>query len=173
MNSEIIQLFRRCWIPLLLVSLLLGCGEDEGAGSGSGSGTTVADAPCAPVNPELRDESQTEIQITAVDYGYEPAALEIPDGITTFVVSNEGAEPHELAFLPGGGAVPFTADGEPDEAALEERGAFELEGFAPGLTCDATYNLEPGSYTLFCIIQTPEGVTHYEEGMRATLTVSG
>jgi len=68
--------------------------------------------------------------------------------------------------------VPFTEDGAPDEAALEAAGAFELEAFAGGQTCNATYDLQPGTYTLFCIVETADGVTHWEEGMGATLVVS-
>ena len=90
----------------------------------------------------------------------------------TFAASNDGDEAHELAFLPGGGEVPFT-DGAPDEAALEEAGAFELEGFAPGTDCNATYELEAGEYTIFCIIEAADGETHYEKGMEGTLTVTG
>jgi plastocyanin len=89
----------------------------------------------------------------------------------TFAAENTGAENHELAFLPGGGDVPLTGDGAPDEDALAAAGAFELEAFGPGQTCNATYDLDPGTYTMFCIVETPEGTTHYEEGMRGTLTV--
>ena len=98
-------------------------------------------------------------------------SVEAPAGIVTFALDNQGAENHELAFLPGGGEVPFT-DGAPDEAALEDAGAFELEAFSSGQTCNATYDLEPGEYTLFCIIETADGETHYELGMQGTLTVS-
>ena len=94
----------------------------------------------------------------------------MPAGVTTFSVDNVGNEPHELAFLPGGGEVPFR-DGSPDEEALEAAGAFELEAFGPGQTCDATYDLEPGTYTLFCIVETADGETHYDLGMRGTLVV--
>ncbi len=42
----------------------------------------------------------------------------------------------------------MTAEGEPDEDALSEAGAFELEAFGPGQSCSATYDLKPGTYTL-------------------------
>ena len=100
-----------------------------------------------------------------------PSSSGDASGIVTFSVDNDGSELHELAFLPGGGEVPFT-DATPNEAALEAAGAFELEAFGPGMTCNATYDLEPGTYTIFCIVETSEGVTHYELGMRATLTVT-
>ena len=74
-------------------------------------------------------------------------------------------------LLPGGGEVPFTDEGEPDEDALAEAGAFELEGFAPNETRNATYDLEPGTYTLFCIVEDPEGDPHSTNGMVGELTV--
>ncbi len=39
----------------------------------------------------------------------------------TFVTENVGSENHELAFLPGGGEVPFKDAGEPDEDACCRR----------------------------------------------------
>lgn len=145
--------------------------SSSASASASASATGTGELACAPVNPELESEAVETIEIAAVDYGYEPEAVEAPAGIVTFALDNQGAENHELAFLPGGGEVPFT-DGAPDEAALEEAGAFELEAFSPGQTCNATYELEPGEYTLFCIIETADGETHYELGMQGTLTVS-
>jgi plastocyanin len=56
---------------------------------------------------------------------------------------------------------------------LAAAGAFELEAFGPGQNCNATYELEPGDYTIFCIVETEDGDTHYELGMRGTLTVTG
>jgi plastocyanin len=123
------------------------------------------------VAPELEDQARERISITAHEYAFTPAEVATSAGIVTFDVVNDGKQPHELAFLPGGGDVPFT-DGEPDEAALEKAGAFELEAFGPGQTCAATYDLAPGTYTLFCIVKSPDGTTHYQQGMRGTLTVS-
>jgi plastocyanin len=92
-------------------------------------------------------------------------------GVVTFATTNESEEPHELAFLPGGGEVPFTEDGVPDEEALEAAGAFELEAYGPGQDCNATFELDVGDYTMFCIVEAPDGETHYEKGMAGTLTV--
>ena len=89
-----------------------------------------------------------------------PAAVEVAAGVVTFAASNAGTENHELAFLPGGGDVPLTEDGAPDEDALADAGAFELEAFGPGQTCNATYELEAGTYTLFCIVEADDGETH-------------
>ncbi len=66
--------------------------------------------------------------------------------------------------------MPVT-DGAPDEDALAEAGAFELEAFGAGQTCNATYELEPGSYTMFCIVETADGETHLTLGMQGELRV--
>lgn len=146
-----------------------GSGPASGSGTASGSGSGTA-AECSPVNEDLEASADETVEISLVDYAFDPATIEVAAGTVTFAASNDGDEAHELAFLPGGGDVPFT-DGAPDEAALEDLGAFELEGFAPGTDCNATYELEAGEYTLFCIIEAEDGKTHYDKGMRGTLTV--
>jgi hypothetical protein len=65
--------------------------------------------------------------------------------------------------------VPLTAEGAPDEDALAEQGAFELEAYGPGGTCNGTFELEPGTYTLFCIVTAPDGETHASKEMVGTL----
>ena len=148
-------------------------GSSSSSGSASGSASAPADEPaeCAPVNEELESEATAVVEMTLADYSFDQARYEVEAGIITFAVTNEGSVNHEVAFLPGGGDVPYTADSMPDEAALEAAGAFELEAFGSGQTCNATYELEPGAYTLFCIVPLDEGHNHYDEGMRATLVV--
>lgn len=175
-------------LTAVVVLTLVSCGDsDDGAGvtdigddgsasasasgTASGSATGTAEAECSPVGEDLEAEADETVEITAIDYAFEPADVEVSAGVVTFAVSNEGEENHELAFLPGGGDIPKTEEGDPDEDALAEAGAFELEAFGPGQVCNATYDLEPGTYTLFCIVETPEGVTHYDLGMRAELVV--
>jgi plastocyanin len=145
-------------------------GSGAGAGSGSGSASGVEGATCNPVGEDLTADETVEI--TLVDYAFEPSAVEVAAGVVTFEATNGGSENHELAFLPGGGDVPRTEDGAPDEDALADAGAFELEAFGPGQSCDATYDLEPGTYTLFCIVAAADGETHYDKGMAGVLTVT-
>jgi hypothetical protein len=71
----------------------------------------------------------------------------------------------------GEGDVPYT-DGEPDEALLAAAGAFELEALGSGQSCNATYELAGGEYTLFCIVRTDDGQTHSDRGMKSTLSVT-
>ena len=163
------------------------CGEDDGgdvrsvgsgsasasgSGSGSGSASATTDAECSPVGVDLEADATETVKITLVDHGFEPDAVEVAAGTVTFEVTNDGKEAHELAILPGGGDVPMTDEGAPDEDALAEAGAFELEAFGPGQTCNATWVLEPGTYTMFCIVEAADGKTHVDKGMQGTLTVT-
>jgi plastocyanin len=154
-------------------------GSASGSGSGSASGSAsrsasgTAGAMCDPVNPDMEDDSDTTVEIELVDYAFAPSEIEVAVGVVTFRVTNSGTEPHELAFLPGGGEVPMTGDGAPDEEALAAAGAFELEAFGPGQTCNATFDLAPGEYTIFCVVETDDGTTHLVRGMEGTLTVTG
>jgi uncharacterized cupredoxin-like copper-binding protein len=126
---------------------------------------------CQPIGEDMVGEPDSIVEVTLTDHRFEPNSFEVDAGIIRFVTENVGSEAHELAVLPGGGEVPFTTDGAPDEDALKELGAFELESYAPGRECEATWEFEPGEYTLFCIVTAPDGETHYEKGMTGTLTV--
>jgi len=172
-------------VGALLLVAGVSCGEDDGgevrslgegsaSGSGSGSGSASASgvASCSPVGEDLEADATATAAVDLVDYAFDPPTVEVPAGIVTFEVTNAGEEDHELAVLPGGGEVPLTDDGAPDEAALEAAGAFELEAFPAGDTCNATWELEPGTYTLFCVVESPDGRTHYEQGMEGTLVVT-
>jgi plastocyanin len=153
--------------------VLLGsaCGDD---GSDSTSPPTTEDdgRPCEPVGGELEASATESIAVELSDYKIDLDRTQVPAGIVTFDVDNNGTEDHELAFIPGGGEVPMTPAGAPDEDALEAMGAFELEAFGPGKSCTATYELEAGTYTLFCIVESPDGATHHQKGMVASLTVT-
>lgn len=142
------------------------------SGTGSGSSAAAAEAECSPVNEDLEAEATSSVDVSLVEYAFDPSSIEVDAGVVTFATSNDGTEAHEFAVLPGGGEVPLMADGAPDEAALEAAGAFELEAYGPGQDCNATWELDPGEYTLFCIVESPDGQTHAEQGMVGELTVT-
>lgn len=161
-------------IGLVIGSLALGgCGGDDPDDETTEAAGATDTPVCEPVQPELEGEATQTVAITLTDFQIAPVAVEVDAGIVTFATSNEGGAVHEFAVLPGGGDVPFIEPGVPDEEALEAAGAFELEGYGPGGDCNATWELAPGEYTLFCIIDGGDGETHYEKGMEATLTVLG
>jgi plastocyanin len=144
-------------------------GSASGPGSGSGSASGVEGAACSPVGEEL--SADETVEITLDEYAFNPPRILVGAGVVTFAATNQGEEDHELAFLPGGGEVPLTADGAPDEEALAAAGAFELEAFGPG-ECEGTFELAAGDYTLFCIVEAPDGETHASKGMLGELTVT-
>ncbi|WP_436795008.1 cupredoxin domain-containing protein [Actinospongicola halichondriae] len=148
-----------------------GSGAASGSGTASGSGVAAADKECAPVGEDLEADADTTVDLQLADYEFVPDDVEVEAGTVTFAAENIGEEAHELAFIPGGGDVPLNADGDPDEDALADMGAFELEAFGPGQTCNATYELEAGDYTLFCIVENADGETHASLGMTGLLTV--
>lgn len=165
-------------LAMLFIATLIGLSssggdEDEGAsdrevGADSGGSEQAA---CSPVGEDLEDEAAETVAVQLDEYAFSPVTLELEAGVVTFAAENVGIENHELAFLPGGDEVPVTGGGAPDEDALADAGAFELEAFGPGQTCNATYDLEPGTYTLFCIVTSPDGQTHYDKGMEGKLVV--
>lgn len=174
------SLTSRLAVTALLVGALLGtgCARDDGASvrdggsSSSASGSTAsAAADCRPVGEDLEAKAKTTVEVELVDYAFQLSRSSVPAGITTFRVTNGGKHDHELAFLPGGGKVPLTSDGDPDEAALEKAGAFELGAIPPGTDCSGTWKLKPGTYTVFCVIKT-DGMVHSSKGMTATFTVT-
>lgn len=185
----------RAVAALFAVAALLfvgACGDDDGGevrelggdassgsgGSGSGasgsgaSGSGTSEVACAPVGEDLEASADETVDVDLSEYAFDPQDIEVEAGTVTFATTNSGEENHEMAFLPGGGEVPFIEPGVPDEEALAEAGAFELEGYSPGQSCNATYELEPGTYTLFCIVGSDDGATHYEKGMAGELVVS-
>jgi len=151
---------------------LAGCGDDGDSGSGVATDSATEEAKCSPVGTELEAKAAKTVSIELKEYSFSPSTVQVGAGVVTFAAKNMGTENHELAFLPGGGEVPLTAGGEPDEEALGSAGAFELETFGPGQSCNATYDIKPGTYALFCIVTTADGSTHYEKGMRGQLVVA-
>lgn len=132
----------------------------------------AAEQECSPVNPELASQADATIDVTLLDCAFEPSQVSTEAGVTTFATTNASDQPHELAFLPGGGEVPFTESGEPDEEALAEAGAFERPGSGVQRHLRArARHLHTLLHRRVCIVEAPDGETHCEKGMRGTLEV--
>jgi plastocyanin len=159
---------KRLALSLVLLVALPACGDDAPS-AGDAAGST---RPCEPVGEELADAADATVEVGLDEYRFTLAAASVRAGTITFDVTNDGDENHELAFLPGGGDVPLDDTGAPDEAALEQAGAFELEAFGPDQDCQATYELAAGDYTLFCLVEAEDGTTHLSKGMRSRLQVT-
>ncbi len=159
------------------------CGEDEGAtvrdigspntrvggsasGSGSGSGSASGSAPAsgsasgsaseaAPSPAFTEAEADTRADYNLVDYRFE-GPTEAAGPKVWFTARNTGAENHELEVL---------------DASGEALG--EIVEFAPNADADPlALELQPGTYTLQCILETADGRVHKDLGMVSTLTVT-
>ena len=105
--------------------------------------TSAATGPGAPPPPVVR--------ISAFEYAFDPATVEVDAGPVRFAVTNTGTVEHEFEILDADGGV-----------------VDEVEGLVPGLTRQLTVDLEPGRYTYVCRI-----AGHEQAGMKGILTVDG
>jgi plastocyanin len=90
------------------------------------------------------------VQVLAKEYSLTLSRTEVPAGKVIVEFVNDGEDPHNLHLE--------------EPTAGSEPGAFPSS--APKTHLDLSFELKPGSYTLFCAL--PE---HEAKGMRATLTV--
>jgi hypothetical protein len=141
--------------------LLAACGgNDEGGGGAQGGG----------------GGGGSSLDVTEQEF-----AIAIPSsadaGEVTFNVSNEGEETHEFVLVKtdlGMLDLPTADDGSVDEEGKGIEPIDEIEDIQAGTTQKLTADLDAGSYVVFCnIVEKEDGevVSHYQNGMRAELTV--
>jgi len=162
---------------LLLATLMIALG----AACGKGSSTVEPEPDPDPVaDPEpgvvqAPPEGAAQVSVQLLEWSVTPDAGSAPAGEVYFLADNIGGETHELVVvrsdLPSG-ELPVV-DGKVQEDAVDFRG--EIEGFAAGSQASGVFDLEPGSYILFCnIVEEEEGgelESHYQEGMHTAFTV--
>ena len=116
------------------------------------------------------DPDATRIDVTASDYAFE---LDLPTeaGRYSFVMANEGAEPHllVLAQLEPGATLEDVLASQGEEGVVT---SFESGVAAPGAEAVVTADLAPGAWVMVCPIPDAEGTTHVEHGMIQEFTVS-
>ncbi len=107
----------------------------------------------------------------------------VQSGKVTLNVTNGGNLIHEMVLVrsASAGALPKVAVagersvGAIDEAAIAEADVIgETGNVAVGGTVSKVFTLTPGTYVMFCNIDTPDGakmLNHFTHGMFATLTV--
>lgn len=115
------------------------------------------------------------VTVHARDYAFD-APNEMPAGMTTFRLVNDGKTLHHMVILrldsgktladlqkafqhpgpPPGWIVPAGGPNAPD----------------PGSVSNATVEMAPGNYVLMCFIDFPGGVPHFTKGMIHSLTVN-
>lgn len=129
-------------------------GSAHASGSASGSGSASASGAAA--SPAFKEAAaDTRADYTLVDYSFQG-----PDSVkgtkVWFTARNTGTENHELEIL---------------DASGEALG--EIAEFAPNAEAEPlAVELQPGTYTLQCILETADGRVHKDLGMVKTLTVT-
>jgi uncharacterized cupredoxin-like copper-binding protein len=145
-------------LSLAVIGVVAGCAKTEKAPE---TAQPVAVAP-------------PTVHVTATDFAFE-APDSLPGGLTTFHLMNNGKELHHLVLMrlaEGqtiadlqkmnlGGPIPSTVVliGGPNPAL-------------PQNSAEATVNLKPGKYALFCVIPGQDGKPHIMKGMIRELTVT-
>lgn len=118
------------------------------------------------------------IDVSLFEWGVDPSTSSVSAGEVTFNATNDGGEPHELVIVKDVAPGDLTVvDGKVDEDGLPA-GAFigEIEEFEAGTSESATFDLEAGTYTIFCNITEEEDgeiESHFENGMVTTIEVTG
>jgi hypothetical protein len=147
----------------------------SGSGSGSASASGVATECQAIDGADGVADADTTVAVTLDEFSIVADPGTAPAGAVGFISENAGTEDHELVIARGAPSDITVVDGAPDEAALGDALVGEIEAFAAGQTCEGTFELTAGDYVLFCALVEEEGgtvVSHYEEGMVTTFTVS-
>lgn len=99
-------------------------------------------------------EADTEANYILTDFKFE-GPLTVTGPNVFFTAENKGAQDHELEILDSTGEA-----------------VGEVEAFAPGAEAKPVAAvLAPGTYTIQCILETPEGKVHKDLGMVAELKV--
>ena len=119
------------------------------------------------------------IAIKLDEFSIESDTSEVAAGSVHFAVDNAGEEPHELVIVKGV-AVDRPAHRcrrrpRRGRAPRTARSIGEVESFPAGETCDGTFELDAGDYTLICnLVEEEDGAmeAHLAEGMVTTLTVT-
>ncbi|MEA2704010.1 MAG: hypothetical protein QOJ69_663 [Actinomycetota bacterium] len=158
-------------IGVTMLLALAGCGDDS-----TDSAEPATDA-CEVVDGTAGGGTPG-ITVGLTEWSVSPAPAQATKGAVTVEARNNGKETHELVIARGPADQLKVVDGAVDEGQLPP-GAFigEIEGFAPGTACTATFQLaEPGTYSFFCnIVETePDGTkeSHFQQGMVTSVTVS-
>ncbi|MDQ6886168.1 MAG: hypothetical protein M3068_02625 [Gemmatimonadota bacterium] len=158
---------RRCRSSAQLVVTALivaACGpKDQGAAKVDSSA-----APPAPATPN-------SIVVHAKDFGFD-APNEIPAGMTTFRLVNDGSTFHHMQIVRLDSGKTFAdlqqalkKPGPPPRWIVMVGGPAAPD---PKGEANATVDLTAGTYALVCFVNVPGGVPHFAKGMIHPLTVT-
>lgn len=120
-----------------------------------------------------------DVDVSLYEWGVDPDVTSVSSGEVTFNATNDGGEAHEMVIVKGvaPGDLPTDENGHVIEEEIPE-GALvgEIEEFDAGTTESKTFDLEAGTYTIFCNIleeDSGEPESHFANGMVDTIEVTG
>jgi uncharacterized cupredoxin-like copper-binding protein len=146
------MIMRRTWGAIAASLVLIGCGN-------SGSGAPKVDAALGDFNVKLSTSSSKA-------------------GTVRIHANNSGGVEHEIVVVKMAlQDLPLKADGSVDEDQIaEDLKQGEIEHVAARTAKDGSFDLQPGTYSVFCNLETKQGdgtmLLHYPKGMKAELVVS-
>jgi uncharacterized cupredoxin-like copper-binding protein len=154
-----------CVAAALLLAACAPTEERVGAADTAAPAATTATTAPAP----------NEVTVRAADFAYE-APAQIPAGMTTFRLANDGPNFHHLQIVRLDSAKTF-AD---LQQALRTAGPLPRWAVVvggpnapdPKTEANATLDMRPGRYALVCFVDVPGGVPHVAKGMIKELTVT-
>ena len=116
------------------------------------------------------DESAQRVDVTATEYAFE---FQPPStGAASFVMTNEGEEPHIMSIgkLNEGVTLDEALEADDPASVLEWEAVSDIA--QPGEEVVLTFaELTPGSYAMVCFIPAPDGEPHVFKGMREEFTI--
>jgi len=161
---------------------------DEIAATGDGS---LFDSPEAAEDSatahafDLESCGWESVDVTATNYAFDGIPAELPAGVTSFDLGNEGEDLHELLLVRKNDGVTQSAEellALPEEEAMSLTTMVGTTAFAaPGEEDYTVADLEPGDYVALCFVPVgatsldgppPEGPPHAMEGMYTEFTVT-
>lgn len=151
---------------------------DEEAGAALEEITALEEARCGtgeqgpPQDPMVTviDEAATRVDVVATEYAFD-VDLPTTAGPHSFVMRNDGAEPHIMILLrlADGATIEEVLTSQGEEGVAEE---YESSPATPGAEGVLTADLTTGSWALLCPIPGPSGAPHFADGMLTEFAIA-
>jgi len=159
-------------VAALTLLATVACDDNDTSTETSAEAATTAQTATASQAP-----ATPHVTVVARDYSYEMPE-EIPAGVVTLTLQNEGPEPHHAqpARLKDGVTLEqFTTTlQQGPEAALPLLSFPGGPGVvAPGGNQEVTLDLAPGEYVMLCFVESPDHAPHLAKGMIQPFRVVG
>lgn len=147
--------------------IVVACAPKKDASSANAASTAATVATATPA-PKV-------VTVHAKDFSYDGPS-EIPAGMTTFNLINDGPSLHQLEIIRlDSGRTMQDLERELAMPALPPTWAVWEGGpnaSDPGKGSNATLNLVPGNYVMICMVNVPDGIPHFAKGMIKPFTVT-